>query len=245
MVESSFKTELNDFEAMLNLGLSKQVSETNKKYAFDFFAEKPLDGEGPFKWEKGSDRPREEPICRLTPKKSISIDAFLNDKTTQAEIGRFSLLAGRRSIFSSAGTESTSCESRVENSISNIMPSNQSVISGQGFNSLVDLDMSANFDQRLSIGLNRKFERRSTYGGETILEDSRESCGSIQNRPSQIEGTINIPQSNSTTIKLASKTGSATTYGLSSPSREVLNSGRSRGSGQKRELIGRLETEKQ
>ena len=56
MVESSFKTELNDFEAMLNLGLNKQVSETNKKYAFDFFAEKPQDGEGPFKWEKVSPR---------------------------------------------------------------------------------------------------------------------------------------------------------------------------------------------
>jgi hypothetical protein len=26
-IESNFKTELNDFEAMLNLGLNKQVSE--------------------------------------------------------------------------------------------------------------------------------------------------------------------------------------------------------------------------
>jgi len=66
---------------MLNNDLDKRVSETTKKFSFDFFAETPMKGgEGPFTWEK-NDAPlivRKEPICRLTPKKRISIDAFID-----------------------------------------------------------------------------------------------------------------------------------------------------------------------
>ena len=87
---------------MLNNDLNSRVSETTKKFSFDFFAEAPMkDTEGPFKWEK-NDAPlivRKEPICRLTPKKRISIDAFVSDK--KDENGRFSLIGGRNSIFSS------------------------------------------------------------------------------------------------------------------------------------------------
>ena len=37
--EQQFKSDLNDFEAMLNNDLNARVSETTKKFSFDFFAE--------------------------------------------------------------------------------------------------------------------------------------------------------------------------------------------------------------
>lgn len=109
------------------------------------------------------------------------------------------------------------------------------------FNSGVDLDDSINFGLRATVGLNLK--RRSTYGG-TIPEDSRESCESINNRASELEGTINTPQAQVTNIKSASKTGSVTSYRNTSPIRDGEKSNRSGGSGRKHELIGRSQTEK-
>jgi len=106
------------------------------------------------------------------------------------------------------------------------------------------MDTSVNFDLRPTVGLNQhhKFERRSTVGG-TIQEDSRESCESINNRASELEGTINTPQAQVTNIKSASKSGSVTSYRNTSPLREGQNSNRSGGSGQKRDLISRAKTE--
>ena len=150
--EQQFKSDLNDFEAMLNKDLNARVSETTKKFSFDFFAEAPMkDGEGPFTWEK-NDAPlqvRKEPICRLTPKKRISIDAFVSDKG--GENCRFSLV-GRNSIFSSqAATESTamSMTEGMDSGIQSMMSGNL----GTSFNSGIDLDTSANFDLRLTLGL--------------------------------------------------------------------------------------------
>ena len=244
--EQKFKQDLNDFEAMLNNDLNTRVSETTQKFSFDFFAEAPLkDAQGPFTWTK-NDAPllvRKEPICRLTPKKRISIDAFMSEK--KEGDGRFSLIAGRNSIFSSqAPTESTACESRIEGMDSSI-PSMVSGTAGFSFDSGVDLNGSMNFDMmRPTVGLNTKFERRSTLPyGATIPEDSRESCESINNRASELEGTINTPQAQVTNIKSASKTGSVSSYRNTSPIREGQSSNRSGGSGQKRELIGRAKTE--
>ena len=121
----------------------------------------------------------------------------------------------------------------------------QSMVSGNlgtSFNSGVDLDGSMNFDLRTTVGLKVNLQRRSTYGG-TILEDSRESCESINNRASELEGTINTPQAQVTNIKSAMKSGSVTSYRNTSPMRDGEKSNRSGGSGQKRELIGRSQTE--
>ena len=101
---------------------------------------------------------------------------------------------------------------------------------GTSFNSGVVLDDSINFDMRPTVGLNLKFERRLTCGG-TIPEDSRESCESINNRASELEGTINTPQAQVTNIKSASKSGSVTSYRKSSPVRDGEKSNRSNGSG--------------
>ena len=62
----------------------------------------------------------------------------------------------------------------------------------------MDTDSSVNFDLRPTVGfgLGCKFERRATVGApvNAILEDARESCDSINNRASELEGTINTPQ---------------------------------------------------
>ena len=85
---------------MLNKDLNKRVSETTKKFSFDFFAEAPMkDAESPFSWQEtqGPPKVRKEPICRLQPKPKMSVDAIINAKGDKNE--RFSLI-GRTSIFS-------------------------------------------------------------------------------------------------------------------------------------------------
>jgi len=71
----------------------------------------------------------------------------------------------------------------------------QSMLSGPlGTSFGLDMDSSVNFDLRPTLlGKNCKFERRGTTG-TIIPEDSRESCESINNRASELEGTINTPQ---------------------------------------------------
>lgn len=242
--ENQFKQELNDFEAMLNKDLNARVSETTKKFAFDFTAEEPMkDGESPFTWEKNAAplQVRQEPICRLQPKQKISVDAIINQKNS--DNARFSLV-GRSSIFSSeAPTESTACNSKLEDS--SRIDSGVSILSGSilGFN--LEMDNSLNqsgFDLRPTVGLGCKFNRRATYGG-TILEDSRESIDSINhNRASELEGTINTTNDQVTNIKSASKAGSVNSYANVSP-RDGPMSNRSNGSpGQKRDLMMRNQT---
>ena len=51
--EAKFEQEINDFTAMLNNDLEKRVSETTKKFSFDFFAEAPMkDADSPFTWQE-------------------------------------------------------------------------------------------------------------------------------------------------------------------------------------------------
>lgn len=156
--EAAFKQDLNDFEAMLNRDLNARMSETTKKFSFDFFAEQPMeDAKSPFTWEKNEEPIKiRKPICRLQPKKEkMSVDAIINDKN--GENCRFSLV-GRNSIFSSqAATESTSCMSRMEGMDSSI----QSMMSGPlGTSFNLDMDNSMNFDGRPTVGLNCQFKRR-------------------------------------------------------------------------------------
>merc|ERR1712032_1790702 len=106
---------------MLSTDLDRRVSETTKKFSFDFFAEAPVkNAESPFKWEEtqGPPKVRKEPICRLQPKPKISVDAIINSKNS--DNARFSLVGGRNSIFSSAATDSTACNSKIEESNSRI-----------------------------------------------------------------------------------------------------------------------------
>ena len=240
--EKQFKQDLNDFEAMLSKDLDRRVSETTKKFSFDFLAETPVKGaESPFKWEEtqGPPKVRKEPICRLQPKAKISVDAIINSKGDGNV--RFSLV-GRDSIFSSsAATDSTACMSKISDT--SRLDSGVSMLSGSiAFNNDT-MDNSLNqsgFDLRPTVGLGSKFERRATidvYGG-TILEDSRESCLDTSNaRVSELEGTINSTNDQVTNIKSASKSGSVSSYQYASSPRETgQKSNRSGGSGHKRDL---------
>ena len=70
----------------------------------------------------------------------------------------------------------------------------QSMMSGNlGTSFNLDID-NQNFELRPTVALNCKnLSRRATVGG-TIFEDNRESLESINNRASELEGTINTPQ---------------------------------------------------
>ena len=229
--EKQFKQDLNDFEAMLSQDLDRRVSETTKKFSFDFFAEAPVKGaESPFKWEEtqGPPKVRKEPICRLALKPKISVDSIINAKGDSNT--RFSLV-GRDSIFSSsAATESTACMSNSKISDVSRLDSGVSILSGSiaAFNIGNDsLDQSGFVDLRPTVGLGSKFARRGTvdnvYGG-TILEDARESCLDNSNpRVSELEGTINSTNDQVTNIKSASKSGSVSSYANASSPRETLN----------------------
>jgi len=233
---------------MLSQDLDKRVSETTKKFSFNFLAEEPMkDAEGPFTWEKTEGTPKVRPICRLQPKPKpkMSLDAIIG---TKGDIGRLSLV-GRNSIFSSsAATDTTACTSKLEDG--GRLESGASILSGSiAFNN--DMDASLNqsgfdFVLRPTVGLNCKPPRRTTidvYGG-TILEDSRESClDSALPRDSKLEGTINSTNDQVTNIKSASKSGSVSSYRNGSPLREGLKTNRSSGSGQKRDLKMRSEAE--
>ena len=225
--EKQFKQDLNDFEAMLSTDLDRRVSETTKKFSFDFFAEAPVKGaESPFKWEEtqGPPKVRKEPICRLALKPKISVDAIVNAKSDQNM--RFSLV-GRDSIFSSsAATESTACMSNSKISdIGSRIDSGVSILSGSiaAFNDANDSLNQSGFDTRMSILLGKKLPRRGTvevYGG-AILEDARESCLDNSNpRVSELEGTINSTNDQVTNIKSASKSGSVSSYVNASSPRE-------------------------
>ena len=251
--EKQFKQDLNDFEAMLSTDLDRRVSETTKKFSFDFFAEAPVKGaESPFKWEEtqGPPKVRKEPICRLALKPKISVDAIVNAKSDQNM--RFSLV-GRDSIFSSsAATESTACMSNSKISdIGSRIDSGVSILSGSiaAFNDANDSLNQSGFDTRMSILLGKKLPRRGTvevYGG-AILEDARESCLDNSNpRVSELEGTINSTNDQVTNIKSASKSGSVSSYVNASSPRENQTgqkSNRSNGSGHKRDLMMRKDHE--
>lgn len=212
------------------------MSETTKKFSFDFFAEAPMkDAEGPFKWEK-NEAPLQvrQPICKLQLKPKISVDAIINAKNS--DYARFSLVDNRNSLFSSnAATDSTACTSRIDE-IGSRIDSGVSILSGSiAFNDHMDNSLNqSGFDLRPTVGLGNKFSRRATvnvYGG-TIVEDSRESClDDTSHRVSELEGTVNATNDEVTNIKSASKTGSVSSYRNTSPLRECLNSNRSNGSG--------------
>ena len=153
------------------------------------------DEESPFKWEKNDVPIKTRPICRLEPKPKMSVDAIIGTGKKGADSNsRFSLLdQGRFSIFSSDA--STQCMSKVDTMDSSV----QSMLSGQ-FGTSFTMDNESSFvnaePNRPTIGLGKQFSRRATYGGISnaiIIEDNRESCESINNRASELEGTINTP----------------------------------------------------